>query len=51
MGGLAECLGGRGGLGHFPLPLLTAQAVGSRPDGLLDGERLAEAVTVDRGVA
>jgi hypothetical protein len=32
-------------------PLLTVQAVGSRPDGPLDGARLAEAVTMDRGVA
>jgi hypothetical protein len=32
-------------------PLLAAQAVGSCPDGPLDGARLAEAVTVDRGVA
>jgi hypothetical protein len=27
-------------------PLLAAQAVGSRPDGPLNGARLAEAVTV-----
>jgi hypothetical protein len=51
VGGLAELLGGRGGLDSFPLPLLAAQAVGSRPDGPLDGARLAEAVIVDRGVA
>jgi hypothetical protein len=51
VGGLAERLGGRSGLGSFPLPLLTAQAVGSHPDGPLDGAKLAEAVIVDRGVA
>jgi hypothetical protein len=32
-------------------PLLAVQAVGSRPDGPLNGVRLAEAVTMDRGVA
>jgi hypothetical protein len=32
-------------------PLLATQAVGSCLDGPLDGARLAEAVTVDRGVA
>jgi hypothetical protein len=32
-------------------PLLTAKAVRSRLDGPLDGARLAEVVTVDRGVA
>jgi hypothetical protein len=32
-------------------PLLAAKVVRSRPDGPLDGTRLAEAVTVDRGVA
>jgi hypothetical protein len=32
-------------------PLLAAQVVGSRSDGPLNGARLAEAVTVNRGVA
>jgi hypothetical protein len=51
VGGLAERLGGQGGLDSFPLP--PPRSVGGRipSDGPLDGARLAEAVIMDRGVA